>query len=292
MRKLTVLFHLLFASLLMQAQTNVYHPFPDSNAVWRVDEWSNPPCAPPSYYCGSFYYALTGDTVIGSFTYHKINNSPVAIREDTASKKVFVINYCSSSDTLLYDFSLNVGDTLKQCAISGGTLIVTSIDSILVGSSYRKQFNVSGGYPFSIIEGIGSTGGLLGLSGGWIGGNNELTCFVQDKILLYDSGAFVDSCGALINGLNTPAINNIMITVFPNPIHDHAIFILHITNTSTVSLNIYNAIGNLIETVFNKKIGNEKHEINWDTKKYANGVYYYQLLSEQSIITGKIIIAK
>ncbi len=59
------------SSLCANGQTSVYHPFPDSNAVWNFHfQW----------YCfangtADEYYSITisGDTIIGSQTYHKLS---------------------------------------------------------------------------------------------------------------------------------------------------------------------------------------------------------------------------
>ncbi len=86
-----------------KAQTSVYHPFPDSNAVWNMECYVWPGCVsqPPFEY---FSYTIAGDTVINSATYHKrfiphviytdtcdtINNTGYAgaYRQDVPNKKV------------------------------------------------------------------------------------------------------------------------------------------------------------------------------------------------------------
>jgi len=66
-----------FFIVIIKAQTNVYHPFPDSNALWR--EYSGGyQCS----CCSDYQYFITGDTIINSFTYHKIKKSGVKYSED------------------------------------------------------------------------------------------------------------------------------------------------------------------------------------------------------------------
>ena len=71
---LIVLGMLLFNSVSVFGQANVYHPFPDSGALWRM-RWTEicfiPP--PPYYTCNSDYqYILRGDTLINGINYAKL----------------------------------------------------------------------------------------------------------------------------------------------------------------------------------------------------------------------------
>jgi len=68
---------------------------------------------------------------------------------------------------LLYDFSLNVGDTFDNGlpnTYGGSGYYVASIDNVLVGNEYRKRYNFlkpeQTHFSFSVIEGIGSDRGL------------------------------------------------------------------------------------------------------------------------------------
>ncbi|MGP8214038.1 MAG: hypothetical protein ACLQQ4_00605 [Bacteroidia bacterium] len=176
---LTIFLPTLF--LTASAQVNVYHPFPDSNAYWKENSGSS---AIPPGYCDCYGYKLSGDTVINGIVYHKLysvggiyssnaslcgvegtvshySNFYGALREDSA-KHIYLCctTGLGAKDSLLYDFNLKVGDTLKQYNSNATINYVSSIDSILIDGNYRKQFIIGGGYN-SIIEGIGSMQGLV-----------------------------------------------------------------------------------------------------------------------------------
>ena len=68
------LLQIVFLSLLVtlsvaegRAQTNVYHPFPDSDGVWS--EYYNDQNSSTS---GYYLYSIFGDTTINSLKYHKV----------------------------------------------------------------------------------------------------------------------------------------------------------------------------------------------------------------------------
>src|SRR5438270_681988 len=106
MKKLLLLI-LTLVTLVVNAQTSVYHAFPDSNAIWNVGH----SIAGGPYGLESFYYSYTisGDTTIVATTYHKIwvpavvhttQHSPTevfpgyyagSIRQDTIIRKVFFV---------------------------------------------------------------------------------------------------------------------------------------------------------------------------------------------------------
>lgn len=59
---------MLMACLVAYGQTDIYHPFPDSNAVWVGHYW------PGLVFCTErFAYTIAGDTVIGNVPYHALS---------------------------------------------------------------------------------------------------------------------------------------------------------------------------------------------------------------------------
>ena len=56
-------------SICFYAQTNVYHKFPTNNAMWRESSGGY-----QSSNCKDYQYTISGDTISGSYTYHKIQN--------------------------------------------------------------------------------------------------------------------------------------------------------------------------------------------------------------------------
>ncbi len=63
-----------------------------------------------------------------------------AIRQDTLARKVFIVLPDSITESILYDFTQNVGDTLNSI-LSDFCYpdIISSIDSILIGNTYHRK---------------------------------------------------------------------------------------------------------------------------------------------------------
>jgi hypothetical protein len=213
------------------AQTWVYHPMPDSSASWNIEAVYSCPTTVDNHQ--HFSITITGDTLIGGQVYHKLFTPYVdqsfsvegcgsffsgykgAIRQDTSLKAAYIVQPADSLEELLYDFDMQVGDTLKGVIASVSPDTVVSIDSVLVGGNYRKRWNITYGIYF--IEGLGSSWGLVQYSTtGVIGyfGDFWLTCFAQDGSSLFPGTA--TNC-ELISSIDSPGMTAPQIRVFPNP---------------------------------------------------------------------------
>ena len=293
------------------AQTSVYFPFPDSNAVWNIaaqaccaTDCPPPPLPNPVLVDYSFSYFLQGDTVINGTNYHKIYKSSGtahehcaiggslnnwwtfgssytgAMRQEISLKQVYFIQPSSGQECLLYDFSLQVGDTLVNgCSNWGLYTIVSSIDSFLIGNSYRKSFGFSMS-PYTVIEGIGGTCGLTGPMFPFEYSEN-LICFSLNNQTLYPDT--VTSCNMISQVQEI--FNELSFSVSPNPFQTSTE--LH---TGKEFLNgelaIYNALG---EQVKQQPISGQTSTIERD--RLDGGIYFIKVSKPGgSFVTGKLII--
>lgn len=223
---------LTFTTLSLKAQTSVYKPFPESNAIWNFQSYIS--CPSIVSFTENYSITITEDTVINSQIYHKLSVPAViksydtticnhvslgykgAFRQDVLNKKVFFMSPSSNTESLLYDFNIEVGDTIKGLTASY-TDTVFSIDSVLVGSSYHKRWNFNQEFNISLIEGVGLTYGLIELSPGNAIGNFpyfNITCFSNNNISLYPNSSI--NC-ELITSLNKTDNHFNQIKIFPNP---------------------------------------------------------------------------
>jgi len=297
-----LLFTLTTIVLSAKAQTSVYHPFPESNAVWNYHFTVAGVNCQDGY--TDKYYSLTisGDTLINSQTYHKLTTpfiqsvatgtctGPVigyqgAIRQDIMNKKVFYVPPSNITEQLLYDFNMQVGDSVKGFTESlTYPDIVQSIDSVLVGNSYRKRWNINSMYQIRFIEGIGSTYGLIKYSpcNAIDLPDYSLTCFSQNGVPLYPSET--TNC-ELITGVRNIFSNEIASMIFPNPFHSSATLELN-NDFSHVYLIIYNALG---EQVRRQKIISRTTIIH--RNELQDGIYFYQVTNDKGqIASGKFIV--
>jgi len=306
MKKLLLLFLLSFA-LSAKAQTSVYHPFPDSDAVWNIDYQQYSISFQCTLYESQYSYIIDGDTSINGHNYHKLWTPVVfhdtcnggffccggyngCIRQDTTMKKVFYIPSYDSTEQLLYDFNLQVGDTIKGflTRTCGGTK-VTGLDSILINHNYRKRWNLN--YGLNIIEGIGANNGLLeGLCSILCDCQSMLMCFTQNNIILYADSSFpfydLQRRCDVITSTNNLTKKNSSITLSPNPFHSTSTLSIFDSRFTKGDLKIYDLMGGLVQQQI---ITNQSTIIN--RNGLCDGLYFYRLSnSEGLMLTGKFVV--
>lgn len=283
-------------ALLASAQTYIYHPFPDSNANWNFS-FNRDQC--PFGGAWEYYsYYISGDTSINNEIYHKISTPFVstynlgycpqlhfpgykgAIRQDIPNKKVYFIPPLSSTENLLYDFTMEIGDTVPGFITSYSDDIVISIDSVFVGDDYRKRWLTNSDYDIYYIEGIGSTYGLLEYSPGGMfdAPYYYLDCFIQNEQTIYPDPEL--PCQLITSVNNNEDLKDIF-DVYPSPAKD----ILFIDNASGSHVQLFSITGLLISE---SEIKTEHFELK--LKGVPAGMYYLRFEKDLEINAKKIVV--
>ncbi|MCF8299113.1 MAG: T9SS type A sorting domain-containing protein [Saprospiraceae bacterium] len=309
MKKFLFFLIISFYCLSGQTQTNTYHPFPDSY-YWRVD-WH---CQHYQSNCNERYhynYYFDGDTIINGNSYKKLMRDSVvligiggppctlnpwaankgymgALKEDSILNKTYFLWSNLSYDTLLYDYNLVSGDTLKG-GLVWNYLIVSSVDSVLIGNGYRKRwnFNSSEG-PGYIIQGIGSNNGLIERINSTGFCYSSLVCIKDLTTTLFTSN-FSSSYGCqLILPVKEQVHTRKTIHIFPNPTSDYIIIESKNPLNKIKEIKIYNSLGILNENLFPNI-----SDVKIDISLFPNGLYFLiveDMNGEKSV--KKIIVNK
>lgn len=253
---------------------------------------------------------MLGDTIIASVNYKKIyskyatwmtfapsainfSNYIGAMRQDIPTKKIFYVNYGNTSEDILYDFDLSIGDTVNYNTSYGDTVFVTGVDSTLVGGVYHKSFLLastsfatSALIPGKLIEGVGSAAGLINLYTGGFEFSNQLLCLSINSNLVYPSGvsSFPSNYCAYAVGIGELENNELKMTVMPNPVVND----IHImvSCNDKYDIEIRNALGELIYI----KTAIQANGPTIDFSNFSNGIYFVRLNdSKGNSIVKKIV---
>lgn len=180
--------------------------------------------------------ALGNDTILNGTEYKKLQSKKYAnfyIREDTIIQKVW-IKYADSAEVLVYDFALQVGDSITMTGFWGTSLINQTkfkIDSITVDSFEGVARRVWHLNPFSFtwIEGVGSTYGLLATfsPGLWFTTNPPCSYPINYYLLCAHQGAKLNFLNKCIKSCYFPGVGIDKIpenekppfSCYPNPVH-------------------------------------------------------------------------
>ena len=250
---------------------NEWHTF--ETAVWQINNYVN--------WC-------SGDTLIEDARYMKImgtvNDSyPIfytLLREEDG--KVWKRYSIAHSETLLYDFTASVGDTLRIGDFAE-EMVLDSISMVQIGDVDRRKFWFGLEYDNlgrprakeTWIEGIGSDYGLL-----WTGyfnvfdGWHCLLCFHQNGELVWENPEYGTCTYDAIEENKDSEIS-----IYPNPVRDRVI----IEGIEVAEVQVFNAFGQMVKTI------QGTNEIN--VSDLPQGVYLLRIMdAEGKVYTNKIMI--
>jgi hypothetical protein len=198
MKKLLPVFFL-FCSSFSQLKAQ-YHPMVADTTKWCL-HWNVILVRSAERFLEYNRFDAIGDTTMGSQVYKKIwtDGSTYfgAVREDSSLQRVYFIHVDDTTEQLLYDFSLNLGDTMVvdlQNNMSGnmydGNYIVDSVSMVSIQGGLRKYLRLHN--PLNVN--LGPNGKPLDLE--WIESvgdlHNTFYTYMYDNFG-YGSGTF--SCG-------------------------------------------------------------------------------------------------
>lgn len=288
----TVLFLVFFGSAIAQ--------IPDylgNNPQWRQDWWFgyNYPCLE----IHNYIYYLNGDSIVDNLAYKKVfrkgkeehswnapppsyncegtmyyNYFSTLIRQDNL--KMYVRDF-DGIEYLLYNFDLHIADTLPVTYNYpfSEPILVTGIDSIPVGNSYRKIFHLASDYwsDHILIEGIGFESGLLDYFPDYEF-PTRLLCFTQNDTTWYP--AYGDYCDLTVDiqALESDKV----IQFYPNPV----VYELIIELPSPLGIDqviAYDVFGNKMHMDF---VQADTGQLKVDFSAIKKGLYFLKLITSNS----------
>lgn len=243
----------------------------------------------------SYIYKISGDSIVNGKNYKKItfdftrypyirgcnspfvnqnNNFATLLREDIAEKKVYRNINGTSDETVLYDFSLNVGNPIPSLGYDFEASQGASVISIVGGAVFGKEVNAfqTGADRAYLYESIGSANGLLEFPapkpfefGHW------LECFEISSGISCNS--FLANSEFSIKSTN-PKLYYSKI--------DKSFKIITSENKN-LSVDFYNSSGQLLEKINTKS--NQFFYLNNSFK----GLLFYKI-TDDKVYSGKIIL--
>ena len=263
----------------------------------------------PSFTIMTEAIKFEGDTIIEDVEYMKIRRSTDEHQEiwenygfirETSENKVYYRNDTSEQEYLLYDFDVNVDDTVNLVSLNGNdenyylttkAYLISLIDTIFFAGQDRKRIhlnyidtidNTNSSIDY-IIEGIGSSCGILHINIQYLCHNSfELLCYYEDNNLIYHNSSY-ESCYHTYTNIEPYNYSELSITVYPNPVNNELI----ISCKNDINyIEIYDILGQLIL----KKSDNISNTI--DVSGLNNGMYIIYLRSKNNYYQSKFIVSR
>ena len=316
--KPTVICFLVLYSSVSNAQE--YFPLVDTSSVW-MEGVGYDGGAPP--YGDIEQYTIKTDTIINGLSYKKLYlqsqnyythyyygtewieygyiSDPLFqnkfLRDDIEEKKVFMLD-CTpydSTEILLYDFDLQIGDTLLFGNMWQENVVIM-IDSVEIGSFYRKRFHIATASDttqsyVTLIEGIGSSFGLIAQLEPPFESFENLVCFTNNgetTVNFYEGVPYPADTNARCD-FPEPTIeilsNQIKpINLFPNPVSD-VLFMDIPSNITKGQIKIYNSTKQLQSEYFCNPCSSNSLSID----EFTPGIYYLVFINENQTYFGKFV---
>ena len=318
MKKPFILLSIVLLCNTLTAQEYQYTPMPTADAVWNV--FYRYMVSSPQH---DRAYSVDGDTLINNENWTKIvltGKSSTINYYDSITTETYgplyqgayketnkVVRFCSPEGIIdtLYNFNLNVGDTVKFLNFvrqlytennDSTYLIVNKIDTILIQNYYRRSITFKPVYAFASyvplveqwIEGIGSNHGILyplhlkplDFLEDAQGQREDLTCFFQNNELLWQH-PYYNSC--IVFAVNDITLND-KVEIYPNPASQ--VFYIKIPDAlgnSLSKIELFDVVGNRVLTQsFNYCPINIAH--------IKSGIYFVVIYMGEREIIKKLII--
>jgi hypothetical protein len=302
--KLTILIFIIsLASSTSFSQT--YHPVIEHNKVWdQSDEDGYFPCS----FLPRRYKFTDNDTVLSGVTYRICNEyrllgvpgpgvmtcppfmadtiaeALIFMREDTTERKVFIYDEDSypKVDQLLYDFTLNIGDTLHSYfASTSSPLILDTIFYVILdnGDSRREYlFSIDLlGSNIGYIEGVGGINGIATSLYRFESPGSSLYCLKKDDEIVLGN----TYCDFYFVGVN--AQKDISVAVYPNPSEG----IIHVEFEKTVLPVLFEICDMNGAIMLSRELNDLKSEVSLDN--IGKGLFLFKIITMDFTMRGKII---
>ncbi len=333
---LSVIFLLSFSN--GNAQT--YYPMLDSANEWTYtvqilgvspSSLQASPCSYPYTSYNVFRHYTAGDTIIDSLSYKVVMNSDMPctagyLREDTATQKVYFIDNQLNPELLLYDFSMQVGDSMPISFYPGqyvsGMYTLDSITTFPIGPGLRRAFHlnchsVSWSTTVTWVESVGQLNDVLYPyfnnmnSGGYFTscpGNQHqfeqfLICFSHGSRIFLDSCSqsvaasmpiqtyYVDSCNysSFIGSVDDKTAL-FTATLSPNPATDLTVLQLELKKSTRLDVQVFDITGK--KALPGKSLGtmpSGKSEISLGVETLSPGIYIVEIHSPEGSVFTRLV---
>ena len=104
----------------------------------------------------------------------------------------------------------------------------------------------------------------------------------------------------VVDGYTSPLSNDAelilnrfeLMPAFPNPFNPNTTIQYNVKNSESISLQVIDISGRVVETLLEDIIEPGNHEITWDARNQPSGIYFVKLTSGERSKTQKILFLK
>ena len=198
----------------------------------------------------------------------------ITLSSDTAYSKIGIIS--SEFFCTIFSWSVpgEVNSIYAQIYDTSGNKLWGEEGVIVAHPALSYQtYTTDGNYGFII-------GGLI----------NDFTVVLQQVSKYGNLGEIITSLDQEYQEIFLP--EPILYQNFPNPFNSSTLIQFQLPKENKISVELYNALGEKIQTIVNGFYSKGMHSINFSGEELSSGVYLYKLSTETIFLIKKLIIIK
>ncbi|MFK7757378.1 MAG: T9SS type A sorting domain-containing protein [Flavobacteriales bacterium] len=270
-----------------------YVPLPLEDGIW-VNQVSGSNGSDLPYEYDEAYCSTGTEIEINGLSYIQLNTCYSQdviglLRNSENGDKVYIIPEGESEELLLYDFSLEAGESITDIYVpdlGSVDLTVNYIGEETVNGTMRKSIGLldNSGFEFFWIEGIGSTSGLIyGPSCSTISECSQLTCVSTEGNSIFPN--MISGSCLIVDNIELNYKPTTSLAIWPNPSAE--VFNLEMTGDSPNSrVSVLDLLG---KEVLNFQMGAKEKNCSFSLEGCNPGIYMLIFSSEKGKISRKII---
>ena len=209
---------------------------------------------------------------------------------------VSLISLCTGEAAEMFNFGDVPEKTEKtetiECAFTNNTAETIIVTAELLGDN-SSEFEIVGENEFNV-----GAGECIDLDVRFAPvDQSEKSAYIEFTMPADCGGSYtMDLSGkGIINSIEEEyvgAANGLMINVNPNPAGNRTNINFSTENAGMTRIELYNSMGQLVETLLDKNIEPGTYNSTLETSAYPNGVYILRIVSGQNVVSKKVIISR
>ena len=165
---------------------------------------------------------------------------------------------------------------------------------------YNKTANSNLSAPNNLTTAAGFvTGSYTPVTGDWLGDNVNLNSYLGNASVIlkfeatsgYGNNLYIDNVN-----MNLTTSTGDIVTVpvrfelYPNPATNSTSLSLQLAKESDVTINVVNALGQVVQSTFNPGMSAAEHMFTINTENLSRGVYNVNIISVDGVTSRKLVI--
>lgn len=205
-------------------------------------------------------------------------------------------------------FSVSFADVNTGWAVGQDGIILKTIDG---GTSWGPQTSGTLEWLLSVSFTDANTGEAVGTGGAnfrttdggttWISQTSGTEVLYGASFTDANTGTAVGENGTILRMSTTTGIEDnttkipadfVLMQNYPNPFNPSTVIRYAVPEDASVSLIIYDALGNQILELVNGDVAAGNHEVVFDAGNFASGIYFYRLTAGSFTQINKMLLLK